>query len=92
MYWSFDEDVSCSFVKELMSGYRFKKIKSYIHVCDNEHIDPSDKWAKLRPLFDVVNRKLTQFGVFASHLSIDEQMVPYFGRHSCKMFIRVKRA
>ena len=92
MYWFFDEDVSCYFVRELMSRNRFKKIKSYIHLCDNEHIDPSDKWAKLRSLFDVVNRKLTQFGVFGSHLSIDEQMVPYFGRHSHKMFIRCKTA
>ena len=42
-----------------MPRNRFKKIKSYIHVCDNEHIDPSDdKWAKLKPLFGVVNRKL----------------------------------
>ena len=92
MYWSFDEDVSCSFIRELMSRNRFKKIKSYSHVCDNKHIDLSDEWAKLRPLFDVVNKNLTQFGVFASYLSIDEQMVPYFRRHSCKMFIRGKAA
>ena len=47
-----------------MPRSRFKKIKSYIHVCNNEHIDPSDKWEKLRILFDVVNRKVAQFGVF----------------------------
>ena len=82
MYWSFDKDVYCSFLRQLMSRNKFKKIKSYIHVRDNKHIDPSDKGAKLGPSFDVVNRKLTQFGVFASHLSIDEQIVPYFGRHS----------
>ena len=35
-------------------------------------------------------QNLIQFGVFAEHLSIDEQMVPFFGRHSCKMFIRGK--
>ena len=49
------------FVREFMPTTRFKKIKSYIHVCHNEHIDPSDKSAKLGPLFDVVNRKVTQF-------------------------------
>ena len=38
-----------------------------------------DKLVKLRPLFDVVNKNLIQFGVFAEYLSIDEQMVPYFG-------------
>lgn len=31
-----------------------------------------------------------QFGVFSHNLSIDEEMVPYFGRHSAKMFIRNK--
>ena len=30
------------------------------------------------------------YGIFSSELSIHEQMVPYFGRHSCKMFIRGK--
>lgn len=31
-----------------------------------------------------------QFGIFTPDLSIDEQMVPYFGRHSSKMYIRGK--
>ena len=31
-----------------------------------------------------------KFGVFSKDLSIDEQMVLYFGRHSSKMFIRRK--
>ncbi|XP_065313258.1 piggyBac transposable element-derived protein 3-like [Gordionus sp. m RMFG-2023] len=32
----------------------------------------------------------SQFGIFKHHLSIDEQMIPYRGRHSCKMFIKGK--
>ena len=35
-----------------------------------------------------VNASLQQFGVFAEDLSVDNQMVPYFGSHSCKIFIR----
>lgn len=31
-----------------------------------------------------------QHGVWSPDLSIDEEMVPYFGRHSCKMYIRGK--
>ena len=31
-----------------------------------------------------------KFGCFTYKLSIDEQMVPYFGRHSCKMFMKGK--
>lgn len=45
---------------------------------------------QLRPLFELANQKFNQFGVWAHSLSIDEQMVPYFGRHSCKMYIRNK--
>ncbi|KAK9711703.1 Transposase IS4 [Popillia japonica] len=32
----------------------------------------------------------TQLMVFTFNLSVDEQMVPYFGRHSCKMYIKGK--
>lgn len=38
----------------------------------------------------MANEKFQQFGVWSETLSIDEQMVPYFGRHSCKMFIQNK--
>ncbi|KAL1497396.1 hypothetical protein ABEB36_008374 [Hypothenemus hampei] len=37
-----------------------------------------------------MNEKFLQFDVFSFHLSIDEQMVPYFGRHSCKMYMKGK--
>ena len=43
MYWSFDEDISCSFMKELMLRNRFKNVKSFIHVRNNEHIDSVSK-------------------------------------------------
>ena len=90
MYWSTDDDTSCPLIRSLMARNKFTKIKSCIHVCDNDDLDLNDKWSKLRPLINAVNDKLVQFGVFSKHLSIDEQMVPYFGRHSCKMFIRGK--
>ncbi|KRY04450.1 PiggyBac transposable element-derived protein 3, partial [Trichinella patagoniensis] len=32
--------------------------------------------------------KHRQFGIFHEQLSIDEGMLPYYGHHSCKMFIR----
>ena len=85
-YWSIDDDLSNPLVRYLMSRDRFTEIKRNLHVADNTQLDDSDKWSTLRPLVDMVNAKLSQFGVFNQHLSIDEQMVPYFGRHSCKIF------
>ena len=79
LHWSNEADISSPFVREIMSRNYFKKVKTHLHVCDNNKLSSDDKWAKLRPLFDVVNKNLIQFGVFAEYLSIDEQMVPYFG-------------
>ena len=46
--------------------------------------------AKVAPLHDLLNEKVQSFGVVHEDLSIDESMVPYFGRHSCKQFIMAK--
>ncbi|XP_043191510.1 piggyBac transposable element-derived protein 3-like [Amphibalanus amphitrite] len=73
-----------------MPRNRFELIKRYLHFADNEHLPTGDKIAKVRPLFEELNRVLLQFGVIHPQLSIDEQMVPYFGRHSSKMFMKGK--
>ena len=46
--------------------------------------------AKVEPLYDLLNEKIQQFGIPHEELSIDESMVPYYSRHSCKQFIRAK--
>lgn len=51
-------------------------------------MDTKNKFAKVAPLNDLLNKKFLQFGVF--NLSIDEQMIAYYGRHSYKMFIKKK--
>ena len=74
-----------------MSRKRFEDIKKYIDFADNNNNLPAgDKLAKIQPLQDRVNASLQQFGVFEKDLTIDEQMVPYFGRHSANTFIRSK--
>lgn len=90
LYWSKDEDKGVMLVRNCMSRNRFDSIKQNIHFSDNEQLDKSDKFSKLRPLFDMINEKNMQFGVFSHNISIDEEMVPYFGRHSCKMYIKGK--
>ena len=46
--------------------------------------------AKIEPLHDLPNKKIQQFGIAHKDLSIDELMVPYCGRHSCKQFTCAK--
>ncbi|XP_055848110.1 piggyBac transposable element-derived protein 3-like [Episyrphus balteatus] len=90
LYWSNQQVFGCDLIKNTMSRDRFRKIKCYLHVCDNSKIDPRDKFAKVSLLNNMLNERFMQFGVFCHHLSIDEQMIPYYGRHSAKMFIRGK--
>ena len=89
-YWSLDEDKGIPLIRQTMSRNRFDEIKKYIHLSDNDKLDKSDKFTKVRPFFKELNKKYMQFGIFSHKISIDEEMVPYFGRHSAKMFIRGK--
>lgn len=90
LYWSLDPAFGIPMIRQTMSRNIFTKLKANFHIANNDSLDISDKFAKVRPLFDMLNKRYIQFGVFVEHLSIDETMVPYFGRHSAKMFIRGK--
>jgi len=90
LYWCRDEDLDVSYVSSRMSRNRFEDMKRYLHLSDNSRVDPNDKLHKIRPFVNLCNAKLQQHGVFSQYLSIDEQMVPFFGHHSAKMFIRSK--
>ena len=74
-----------------MSRKWFEDIKKFIYFADNDNFTAGDKLAKILPLQDKANASLLQFGLFEKDLSFDEQMVPYFGRHSAKMFIRASQ-
>lgn len=89
-YWSNQPSLGVTIVKQTMPRNKFVDIKRFIHFCDNNTLDKNDKLTKIRPLFELANKKFRQFGCWAEALSIDEQMVPYFGRNSCKMYIRNK--
>ena len=90
-YWSNQVDLGVSAVVEALSSKRFKKIKSMFDLVDNQSLTAADsKMTKVLPLYNAINEAFMQFGVFHLHLSIDESVVPYFDRHSCKMFIRGK--
>ncbi|KAJ8892279.1 hypothetical protein PR048_004859 [Dryococelus australis] len=55
----------------------------------NAAMDGTDSMYKVRPLFDHLNSAFKQISVGDS-VSIDESMIPYFGHHSAKQFIRGK--
>ena len=91
MYWEKQEDVHNKLVSDTMSRNRFDTIFRYLKVCDNMNLDETDKMAKVRSLFSHLNEKFLEFyPMLDRYLSVDESMVPYFGRHSSKQFIKTK--
>ena len=88
-YWSVDPYIRCNVFAQCMTRNRFMEIKGCLHAADNQNLCDS-RMAKVKPLYDLLNQKLNMFGVFHEDLSIDESMVPYYGRHNCKQFIRSK--
>ena len=90
MYWENAEDCSIKIVTGALSRQMYRDIKRNLHLADNSTLTDGDKLYKVRSYIDLLNRKFCKFGVFAHNLSIDEQMIPYFGHHSCKMFMKGK--
>ena len=90
LYWSTQEDLSIPIVSTVMPRNRFRKLKKFFHVIDNNTLALGDKMGKISPFYEELERNFQQFGIFHPKLSIDESMVPYYGHHSAKMFIRGK--
>lgn len=90
MYWEQAEDVFSDCVSSAMAKNRFEEILQYFHLADNTHLQPGDKVAKLRPFLSLMNEKFLMFNPCEQKMSIDESMIPYYGHHSCKQFIRGK--
>ena len=45
---------------------------------------------KVELLYEMLNQDPIQFGIFNKLLSVNESIIPYFGRHCTKMFIKEK--
>ena len=58
-----------------MKKNKFQSTKKNFHLADNDNLDKNDKYAKVRPFYDLVNESLKQFGYWHNDYSIDEQMI-----------------
>ena len=90
MYWEQQPDVWNAAVATAMSRKKFEDLLRYFHISDNSHLQANDKFAKVRPLLAMLNERWLLFKPPASHLSIDETMIPYFGKHGAKQHIHGK--
>ncbi|KAK9679715.1 Transposase IS4 [Popillia japonica] len=90
LYWENSLDSNNALVTAAMSRNRFRYIMQNIHCSDNTNLDGTDKFSKIRPLIDGMNRRFVNFAPSQEVHCIDESMVPYYSRHGTKQFIRGK--
>ncbi|XP_056871401.1 piggyBac transposable element-derived protein 3-like [Takifugu flavidus] len=88
MYWSVDNDVHNESISGAMRRNRFDDIMASVHVVDNTKIT-DDPFFKVRPIFSELNHSY-KIMPFHEWLSVDESMIPYYGQHGCKQFIKGK--
>ena len=90
LYWEPSDDVHNTAISNAMTRNRFEELMRFIHVADNDNLPAGDRMGKVRPLFSELNARFLHYFPCAKDLSIDESMVPYYGRHSAKQYIRGK--
>ncbi|GBP60015.1 PiggyBac transposable element-derived protein 3 [Eumeta japonica] len=81
-------DTKNELISSAMTRDRFDFIFRHLHVNDN--LDLQDKYTKVRPLVTLLNKKFLEFSPLEEHYSVDEAMIPYYGRHGCKQHIKGK--
>lgn len=90
LYWDTGMDTHHPGVAAAMSRNRFEEILRYFHISDNNNLDVTDKYTKIRPLWKHLNAKWLEYFPGDPYISIDESMVRYFGRHGAKQHIQNK--
>ncbi|CAH4034424.1 unnamed protein product [Pieris brassicae] len=86
MYWENSPDTKNELISSAMTRDRFDFIFRHLHVNDN--LDLQDKYTKVRPLVTLLNKRFLEFSPLEEHYSVDEAMIPYYGRHGCKQHIK----
>ena len=90
MFWSSDDLQRNLAISGAISRNKFESIFTKLHFVDNSDIDGNDKFAKVKPIFDILNENFVKYGPCSSSFCVDECIVPYYGRHNAKQFIRGK--
>ena len=93
LYWATESDTYNKMVATTtMRRNRFEDIMSFFHGANNANLLIEDKFGKVRPFLNILNRNFlaSSHGFGPTDVSIDESMISYYGRHPTKQFIRGK--
>lgn len=88
MIWELKPDCRNYMVVSAIRRDNFTAVLKCLHFRDNAMLN-GDSYYKVRPIIDNLNRA-AKWNLDSSSYSVDEVMVPYFGRHNTKQFIHGK--
>ena len=77
-------------VTYLFQRNKFLDVLQYIDLADNNNLDSNDKFAKLQPLFQILNKNCLKNFIPQRNASIDKSIESYYGRHGCKQYMQSK--
>ena len=87
-YWSTASLYNGLWGRSFFSPDRFKAIISFFHLEDPAK-DAGDRLYKIRYLYDVILSASKKFYQPKQHVSIDERMIRFKGRHGMKVMSRI---
>ena len=79
LYWAQMDDVRNLLVVNSMRRATFDQIMRCLHFTDNMNID-EDRFYKVRPIIEHLNKTMER-NKADEFISVEEIMVPYYGRH-----------
>ena len=88
MMWEMKPDCWNQMVANAIRRDDFSAVLKCLHFRDNALLD-EDGYFKVRPIIKNLNNA-AKWNLDSSSYSVDEVMVPYFGRHNTKQFIHGK--
>ena len=85
-------DVGCQLVKDSIRRDVLEHILQTTHLSGKDVDDAAkqDRWWKLRPVFDLINKTARDYHPYPTTLSVDEIMVRYYGKHRDRQYIKGK--
>lgn len=86
-YWSTDPTIETPIFSKVMSRNRFNQIWTNWHFCNNEEMDESsDKLFKITPVLSYFVSKFKTIYIPKQELSLDENIIPWRGPLSFKVY------
>lgn len=91
-YWSKDVAVDTPYFRSVMPRRRFVSLNRYLHLVDNETLDPTDPLRKIRPIITMASDSFREIYTPTGSVCIDESLMKCRGRLHFIQFNKSKRA